>query len=51
MKLLASSPTPRPSSVTSVLAEPTDVPARSPSLGPPYWKSVVLRRKAFGEVA
>ncbi len=29
------------------LGEPTDVPARSPSRGPPYWKSTVLRRKAL----
>jgi len=35
----------------AALGEPTDVPARSPSRGPPYWKSVVLRCKAFGEVA
>ncbi len=34
------------------LGEPTDVPARSPSRGPPYWrKSTVLRRKALGDVA
>ena len=30
------------------LGEPTDVPTRSPSRGPPYWKSPVLRRKASG---
>jgi hypothetical protein len=35
----------------AALGEPTDVPARSPSRGPPYWKSTVLRRKALGEVA
>jgi hypothetical protein len=35
----------------AALGEPTDVPARSPSRGPPYWKSVALRRKALGEVA
>jgi Putative transposase len=28
------------------LSEPIDVPARSTSRGPPYWKSTVLRRKA-----
>jgi hypothetical protein len=28
------------------LGEPIDVPARSTSRGPPYWKSTVLRRKA-----
>jgi hypothetical protein len=31
--------------------ELTEVPGRSPSRGPPYWKSVVLRRKALGDVA
>ena len=35
----------------SALGEPTDVPARSPNRGPPYWKSTVLRRKAFGDAA
>ena len=42
----------RPSPVRRVLipkiGEPTDIPARSPSRGPPYWKSTVLRRKASG---
>jgi hypothetical protein len=33
------------------LGEPTDVPRRSPSRGPPFWKSVVLRRKPLGDVA
>jgi hypothetical protein len=28
--------------------EPTDLPARSPDRGPPYWKSTVLRRRALG---
>src|SRR4051812_2881689 len=28
------------------LGEPTDLPARSPSRGPPYWKSRVLRLKS-----
>ena len=28
------------------IGEPDDVPARAPSRGPPYWKSIVLRRKA-----
>jgi len=28
------------------LSEPIDVPTRSTSRGPPYWKSTVLRRKA-----
>jgi hypothetical protein len=34
-----------------VKGEPTAVPERSPSRGPPYWKSTVLRRKALGEAA
>ncbi|XYI02173.1 SRPBCC family protein [Sorangium sp. So ce1128] len=29
----------------------SDVPARSPNRGPPYWKSTVLRRKALGDAA
>ena len=29
--------------------ELVDVPERSPSRGPPYWKSVVMRRKATGD--
>ena len=29
------------------LGEPTDVPGRSPSRGPPYWKSRVLRLKSI----
>jgi hypothetical protein len=33
------------------LGEPNDVPVRSPSRGPPYWKSTVLRHKALGAVA
>jgi len=40
-----------PSSVRRYLAaqgELTEVPGRSPSRGPPYWKSTVLRRKALG---
>src|SRR5258706_15274961 len=44
-------------SITRYLAkigEPTDVPARSPSRGPPYWQSTVLaaadgRRRAVAE--
>jgi hypothetical protein len=43
-----------PKSVSRYLAsmgEPTDVPGRSPSRGPPYWKSTVLRKKALGNVA
>jgi hypothetical protein len=30
----------------SKLGEPLEVPGRSPSRGPPYWKSTVLRKKA-----
>ncbi len=30
------------------IGEPCEVPERSPSRGPPYWKSTVLRRKALG---
>jgi hypothetical protein len=33
------------------IGEPTDVPCRSPSRGPPWWRSVVLRRKAVSSVA
>lgn len=33
------------------MGEPTDVPRRSPSRGPPFWRSTVLRRKALGDVA
>jgi hypothetical protein len=39
-----------PESVARYLAklgEPIDVPTRSASRGPPYWKSTVLRRKAW----
>jgi hypothetical protein len=31
--------------------ELTDVPERSPSRGPPFWKSTVLRRHALGDAA
>ena len=30
------------------IGEARDVPERSPSRGPPYWNSTVLRRKALG---
>jgi hypothetical protein len=33
------------------IGEPVDVPARSPNRGPPYCKSTVLRRRAFGDAA
>ena len=49
MKLLAM--VTEPGSVRRYLlriGEPTDVPARSPSRGPPFWKSVVLRLKMLG---
>jgi hypothetical protein len=29
------------------IGEPTDPPARSPSRGPPFWRSVVLRHKTL----
>ena len=32
------------------MGEATEVPRRSPSRGPPYWKSRVLRRQAHGDV-
>ena len=35
----------------SGVGELVDVPARSPSRGPPYWKSVVLRQRALGDAA
>jgi hypothetical protein len=49
MKLLAM--VTEPESVRRYLlriGEPNDVPARSPSRGPPFWKSVVLRLKMLG---
>jgi hypothetical protein len=33
------------------IGELITVPERSPSRGPPYWKSTVLRRKALGDAA
>jgi hypothetical protein len=33
------------------IGKPTELPARSPSRGPPYWKSRVLRRMATGHDA
>jgi hypothetical protein len=33
----------------AALGEATEVKRRSPSRGPPYWKSRVLRRQALGE--
>jgi hypothetical protein len=35
----------------AALGELTEVPDRSPSRGPPYWKSTVLRRKVLGDEA
>jgi hypothetical protein len=40
-----------PASIARYLAgtfEPTELPARSPDRGPPYWASTILRRKALG---
>ena len=48
MKLIAM--VTEPKSVARYLAgigELTNVPGRSPSRGPPYWKSIVLRKKAL----
>jgi uncharacterized protein YbaR (Trm112 family) len=41
-----------PASIARYLAavgEATEVKHRSPSRGPPYWKSRVLRRQALGD--
>ena len=41
----------QPASAARFLAatgEATEVPSRSPSRGPPYWKSSVLRRQILG---
>jgi hypothetical protein len=41
-----------PASIARYLAtvgEATELPRRSPSRGPPYWKSRVLRRKTLGD--
>jgi hypothetical protein len=48
MKLLAV--VKEPANIARYLAavgETTDVPRRSPSRGPPYWKSQVLRRQVL----
>ena len=40
-----------PGSIARYLAgvgEPTELPARSPDRGPPYWKSIILRQRALG---
>ena len=50
MKLLAM--VTDPASIARYLAavgEATEVPRRSPSRGPPYWKSRVLRRQVLGD--
>jgi hypothetical protein len=52
MKLLAL--VTEPAGVRRYLAgigELTDVPARSPNRGPPYWRSIVMRRRALGAAA
>ena len=52
MKLLAIVSQPRNiARYLAAIGESMEVPARSPSRGPPYWKSFVLRRKALGHVA
>jgi hypothetical protein len=52
MKLVAMVTEPRSiARFLAALGEPVDVPGRSPSRGPPYWKSTVLRRKALGDAA
>jgi hypothetical protein len=33
----------------AAVGEATDVPPRSPSRGPPYWRSQVLRRRTLGD--
>ena len=33
----------------AAVGEATEVPGRTPSRGPPYWRSQVLRRKALGD--
>jgi len=41
-----------PASIARYLAavgEATQVPRRTPSRGPPYWKSQLLRRRAKGD--
>jgi hypothetical protein len=41
-----------PASIARYLAavsEATEVPRRSPSRGPPYWRSQVLRRQVLGD--
>ncbi len=41
-----------PANVARYLAgvgEATELPPRSPSRGPPYWKSRVLRRQVLGD--
>ena len=52
MKLVAMVTDPKSIARTlAALGELTEVPDRSPSRGPPYWKSTVLRRKALGDEA
>ncbi len=52
MKLLAVVTEPKSAArFLRALGEPDDVPGRSPSRGPPYCKSTVLRRRALGHAA
>ena len=52
MRLLAMITEPRATArFLRALGEATDVPARAPARGPPYWKSQVLRRSAGAEQA
>jgi Putative transposase len=52
MKLLAMVTAPKNiARYLRAIGEPTDTPGRSPSRGPPYWKSTVLRKKALHDVA
>jgi len=49
MKLLAMVTDPHSVARYLAVGEPTELPRRSPSRGPPYWKSIVLRRQVVGE--
>jgi hypothetical protein len=52
MKLLALVTAPKSiARYLRAIGEPSDDPRRSPSRGPPFWRSTVLRHKALGDVA